>query len=150
MIIFFLCCFWTRYYRYIFCWKHYKATYLAMAVLKVWVLAAGRYTAFPSASTPEISLREHSVVRRTKLQVWGTSTSTCAAKHLSIIQGHKTILFMGKISAEKTYFAGDFGSALVVRRASHTVKVLSFVVIHKSPEVLESFGHWKMKKSNSR
>lgn len=84
-------------------------------------------------------------MRRTKLQVWGTSTSTCAAKHflvlLSIIQGHKTILFMGKISAEKTYFAGDFGSALVVRRASHTVKVLSFVVIHKSPEVLESFGH---------
>lgn len=52
---------------------------MAMAALKASAPAAGRYIGFPSASTPEISLREHSVVRRMKLQVWGTSTSTCAA-----------------------------------------------------------------------
>lgn len=50
-----------------------------MASLKALAPAAGRYTGFPSPSTSEISFREHSVVRRTKLHVWGTSTSTYRA-----------------------------------------------------------------------
>lgn len=62
-----------------------KVTYSAMAALKASAPAAGRYTRLPSASTPEISLREHSVVRRMKLQVWGTSTSTFAADQICFV-----------------------------------------------------------------
>ena len=41
----------------------------------------------------------------------------------------------------KTYCAGDFGAALVVSSSIHAIDGLSFVVVLKRPEVLESFGH---------
>lgn len=81
-----------------------------------------------------------------KLQVWGTSTSTCAADQTFFLallfptQGHKTVVLSNDRGCE-TYFAGDFGSALVVCCSIHAVKGLSFIVVHKPPEVLESFGH---------
>lgn len=54
-------------------------SYLAMASLNASLPAAGRYTGLPSASKAEMLLREQSVVDRMNLQVWGTSTETCAA-----------------------------------------------------------------------
>lgn len=126
-------------------------TYFAMAVLKSSAPAAARYSGLPSASTPEISLREHSVVRMMKLQVWGTSTSTCAADQTSLlallfhIQGHDRVVFLfcGNDQSRKTYFAGDFGAALVVRGSIDTINSLGFIVVHILSEVLVSFGHYK-------
>lgn len=40
-----------------------------------------------------------------------------------------------------THFAGDFGAALVVGGSGYAVQRLSFVVVHKAPEVLEALGH---------
>lgn len=57
------------------------------------------------------------------------------------IRGHQTVVFVITFAGRETYFAGDFGAALVIRCSIYAVKGLSFVVVHKPPEVLESFGH---------
>lgn len=51
------------------------------------------------------------------------------------------LLCLHKRSGGVTYFAGDFGATLVVGSSIHAVEGLSFIVVHKAPEVLESFGH---------
>lgn len=51
------------------------------------------------------------------------------------------LFFLSNDLSSKTYCAGDFGAAFIVCSSIHSVKGLSFVVIHKSSEVPVSFGH---------
>ena len=54
-----------------------RFSYFDMAALKASEPAAGPNTGVPCSSMPVTSVREQSMVRRMKLHVWGTSTSTC-------------------------------------------------------------------------
>lgn len=52
-------------------------TYLSISAAKAPELGAGRNTGLPSGSMSTTSLRLQPLVRTMKLQVWGTSISTC-------------------------------------------------------------------------
>lgn len=52
--------------------------------------------------------------------------------------------------------AGNFGAALLVHMSIYSIKGLGFIVVHKTPEVLESLSHYmviwkktKQKKSDT-
>lgn len=53
----------------------------------------------------------------------------------------------------ETYLAGNFGAALLVHMSIYSIKGLGFIVVHKTPEVLESLSHymviWKKTKQKN-
>lgn len=79
-----------------------------------------------------------------KLQVCGTSTSTYREEQVIFVlmacNRDQECVCNNKEGCE-TYFAGDFVAAFVFSGSIHAVNGFSFIVIHISAEVFESFGH---------